>query len=267
MLHLLQKAKGRYIFNQRKNQKQKIDQFTARYIRENKLEHWLQQADASSASTGAELYDYVTLHSYIRTKKPTYVLECGTGKTTWIIADALHKNFTDGGVKGKVISMESIEKWYEEAKRIFPKELDTFVEIHYSPATTYMYSFIKGTAFTKVPDYPYDFVFVDGPELTITDDGQSYETVNMDFIRYIKNTDRKVTAVVDSRLRTCVAYGVIFGKQRMKFYKPWMVGVIENVSGKDMLINEDGERLNQLLQQTTSHQFAEPSWLKSLVYA
>lgn len=171
------------------------------------------------------------------------------------------KSPAGGGGKGLVISMESIERWYNEAKNIFPKELKEYAEIHHSPATTYMYSFIKGTAFTQVPDYPYDFVFVDGPELTITENGNSYETVNMDFIRYLLSTDKKATAIIDSRLRTCIAYGNIFGKNKVQYLKPWQVGIVQNVSKKDILLHLDGMPLSQMLKQNTDFKFANPEWL------
>ncbi|MBX2932303.1 MAG: class I SAM-dependent methyltransferase [Chitinophagaceae bacterium] len=263
MFHQLKKIKGKFTSYQRQQQRNKVNAFCEKYIQENNLQPLLDKVNAASNSTGAELYDYVTLHSYITTHKPQYILECGTGKSTWILAHALQQNHLRGGVKGIVISMESIEHWYNEAKNIFPEELKEYAEIHHSPATTYMYSFIKGTAFTQVPDYPYDFVFVDGPELTITENGNSYETVNMDFIRFLLSSNKTATAIIDSRLRTSLAYGNIFGKDKVKFLKPWQVGIIQNVSKKDMLLHVDGVPLLQMLKQNTDFKYDNPEWLKN----
>jgi len=263
MMQLLRTLKGKYIRASRKRQRIKIDAFVAAYIKQNNLTGLITQANTASTSTGTELYDYVVLHSYVRKHKVKYILECGTGKTTWILADALQKNHLESGVEGKVISMESIAKWYEEAVRIFPEHLKQYAEIILSPATTFLYSFVKGTTYTQVPDHPYDLVFVDGPELTITENGNSYETVNMDLVRYVLSTDRPVTAIVDSRLRTCVAYGIVFGKNKVKFLKPWLIGIVENVSRKDLMINIDGGPLSQMLKHSTVFKFDTPSWIKN----
>ncbi len=53
------------------------------YLASNDLNKVLDEARSALESTGADDSDYVLLHSYIRTHRPKYVLECGTGLTTW----------------------------------------------------------------------------------------------------------------------------------------------------------------------------------------
>ena len=43
-----------------------------------------------------------------------------------------------------------------------------------------------------------------------------------------------MTALIDYRLRTVLAYGVLFGKNKVQFLKPWNLGIVEDVSGKDL---------------------------------
>jgi len=133
------------------------------------------------------------------------------------------------------------------------------------PATTYQYSIIRGTAFTEVPDYPYDLVFVDGPELTVHEGEYSYETANMDFIRYMLKATKPVTAIVDCRPRTCLVYGMVFGKNKVKLLRPWLTGVVENVTKEDMILNNGGQYLWQGLSQTVQVLFDDPSWLKNKI--
>jgi hypothetical protein len=246
------------------NQNEKVKRFVTDYVSRYKLIDLINGADEHSTSTGAELSDYVALHSYILKYKPKFILECGTGKSTWILAHAMNEVFKQTGHKGLIVSMESIEKWHKEAGEIFPEQFKEYVQLHHSPASTFMYSFIKGTCFTEIPEYPYDLVFVDGPELTITENGNSYETCNMDFIRYLLTTNKKATAIIDSRLRTSIAYGIIFGKEKVQFIKPWNLGIVENVDKSDMLLNVDGISIAKIRSQATSFSFSNPKWIDEL---
>ena len=258
----LQKAANFYDRFHKRKQNRKAELFMAKYIKKNNLQELLNSVNSLTTSTGTDLYDYVSLHSYITKHQPHYILECGTGKSTWIIADALKKNKENFGIIGKVISMESVEQWYNEAKAILPERFGEQVEIHYSPATTYMYYFIRGTVYSKVPDYPYDMIFVDGPELDVTENGISHEGVNLDLIKYIQTTtsDKRVTALVDARLRTCIAYGNIFGLNKVKFLKPWNLGIVENINKDDLLLGCYGIKLTNLLKQNCNLRYDSLPW-------
>ena len=47
------------------------------------------KSDALSRSTGASLFDYVTLYRAVHKLQARTVLECGTGKTTYALAAAM----------------------------------------------------------------------------------------------------------------------------------------------------------------------------------
>ena len=70
-----------------------------------------------SISTGTEVTDYIVLYKYIKKFKPKIILECGTGRSTFIIAHAMKKYCGSGS---KLISMESVKKYYRAQNKIFP---------------------------------------------------------------------------------------------------------------------------------------------------
>ena len=236
--------------------------FVDGYMKSNRLDTLVQSADQASSSTGISHYDYVALHSIVRTKKPKFFLECGTGKSTWAIADALRLNHEQHGILGKVISMEGVEEWHRHAVSIFPPHLLPYAEIVYSPTTTYQHAMIQGSSYERVPDHPYEIVFVDGPAVDIESHGTSNESSNMDFIKLLNSTDRQMTAIVDYRVRTVMAYGLLLGKDKVKFLKPWNLGIIENVSRKDLLGNDsEFPQLFDRIKSTTQFAYDFPEWL------
>jgi predicted O-methyltransferase YrrM len=237
--------------------------FVNEYMKANRLAALVESADAASSSTGIDHYDYVALHSIVRKKKPKFFLECGTGKSTWAIADALRLNHEQHGIMGKVISMESVEEWYQQALSILPPHLSPYVEIVCSPATTYQHAMVRGSVYEQVPDHPYEIVFVDGPAMAIEENGVINEAANMDFIRLLNSTDREVTAVIDYRVRTVMAYGLLLGKDRVKFLKPWNLGIVENATRKQLLRNDSGfPELLDRIRSTTSFSYDFPEWIE-----
>ena len=132
MKKLIAQIKAKISDHQFEKSERRIQKFVEEYNQKNKLQQIILDVDSLSTSTGAGLYDYTLLHSYIREIKPTYILECGTGKSTWILADVLKKNFEEFGIKGKLISMENIHQYYTEACNNLPKEIADVVEIHLS---------------------------------------------------------------------------------------------------------------------------------------
>ena len=246
------------------SKKIKLNQFVKNYIVENDLGNLLELAEKESGSTGTDLSDYVFLHSMIREKKPAYVLECGTGKSTWIIADALKKNKEEFGVDGKVISMESEEKWYNQAISILPLKLSSFVDIKLSEIDYYSYSVIYGSIYKDIPNYPYDIVFVDGPNSSIEIEGVRHEIANLDFIKLVCNSHRKMSAVIDYRIRTVIAYSILFPPKKVQFLRLWGLGYVDNVNKFDIILNEDYEKVISTLKHQTNFHYNQPSWIKNI---
>ncbi len=260
MLGELKKLKGKLVGYQKRQHKERVKNYVSSYVEQNGLRDLIARANARSGSTGADDGDYVALHRMIRVKRPRHVLECGTGRTTWVIAHALAQNQKDHGIAGKVTSMESVKVWYDEASSIFPAELRPFADIRLSEPTTFMYGFIKGTCYTELPDLPYEIVFVDGPSPEVLE-GAAHQTANMDFVKVVLRSSIPVTAVVDYRLRTVIAYGVIFGKRKVQFLKPWNLGIVENVTKQDILLDDDAVHLKEILAATAQYRDGNPSWI------
>ena len=190
-----------------------------------------------SISTGTELTDYIYLYRFIKRFKPQIVLECGTGKSTFVIAHAMKKY---SNKNSKLVSMESVKKYYTAQKKIFPKKKYPFVEIKYSPLKLYTYSFISGTGYSKIPDYKYDFVFVDG-HLGSYKEKFQYEPgkINIDFLNIIlKNKTLSINAIIDNRKLTTWGYSLLFGKNIVNFNKFFSLGIIKQASFKKLMLKK-----------------------------
>ena len=83
---------------------------------------------SASDSTGCEFGDYLELYKTIKHLKPKYVLECGSGVSSCVIAYALMEIQNETGIKRKFISMEENEFYHEQVKKIFPEPLAEYVD-------------------------------------------------------------------------------------------------------------------------------------------
>ncbi len=168
-----------------------------------------------SNSTGCTYSDYWEIYSFVRNKKPKEILECGTGVSTIVMAYALLENEKEG-YKGRITSMESIEKYYEMARELLPDHFITYVDLIYSPVVEDYYSLFRGVRYRDVPmDRKYDFVFVDGPSYVAPSDGTF--TFNYDYLHIVKNSDHPVSAIVDKRVSTCHVHQKIFGLKKVNY--------------------------------------------------
>jgi|SRR3990172_7923343 len=220
-----------------RDRKTDILNYTKDYISKNKnLREIIEYANGCSKSSGVSLSDYVALYQTVRRNKPKFVLECGTGKTTMIIAQAMIDNCEESPCNElKLISMEHNKEWYDHAVSLIPEKFNGFLEIHYSPMDTYGYSFIRGTVYKETPDYPYEFVFVDGPS-------QGFEgeatMCNMALAKVVEMSEKPVTALIDNRKHTVLAYTMIFGVDKVKYYLDWSLGFVNGVTCHDMLLHD-----------------------------
>ena len=168
-----------------------------------------------SNSTGCSYSDYWEIYSFVRNKKPKEILECGTGVSTIVMAHALLENEKEG-YKGRITSLESIEKYYEMARELLPNHFKAYVDLIYSPVVEDYHSLFRGVRYRDIPlDRKYDFVYVDGPSYVAPTDGAL--TFNYDYLYIIKNTDHPVYAIVDKRVSTCYVYQKIFGLKKVNY--------------------------------------------------
>ncbi|TAL19587.1 class I SAM-dependent methyltransferase [Patescibacteria group bacterium] len=142
---------------------------------------------------------YYILYKIVRKLKPRFVLECGSGISTAIIISALREN---GG--GLLVSLDESPEYGNVVRDIVGSEVET----HISPSVEATYEGLTGTKYAQIPDYPYDFIFVDGPQT---------QTVDLDaFYVLEKNPIAKV--LIDCRVATVRALKQRFGG----LFNPWV---------------------------------------------
>jgi hypothetical protein len=85
-----------------------------------------------------ELTDYVLLTQKIKITRLQFVLECGTGMSTLVIAQAMMDYcFELYGDDLKLISMEHNKDWCDQQLSIVPESFKSFVQITYTPLDLY----------------------------------------------------------------------------------------------------------------------------------
>ena len=164
---------------------------------------------AGTAVTGAAYSDYLTLYEQVRTHRPVEILECGTGISTVVLAQALRRNETEGAHRGRVTSMEDNLDWHGIAKANLPTGLAPYIELVHSPKVDGYYKLFRGVQYEQIPDRPYDFVFSDGPDRRSPVNGD--KLFNLDLINVVRRSDRPVRAVVDNHYLTFYILQKVFG--------------------------------------------------------
>jgi len=168
----------------------------------------------ATKSTGCSWSDLWTLYKTVRSRKPREILECGPGVSTLVISYALMENEREGH-PGRITAMEELSAYHEMAMKLHPECLRPYVEFILSPRVEDHYSLFRGVRYRDVPERPYDFVFVDGPDLYAPSDGAM--TFDFDYIHVVRNSEKPVYGIVDYRLSTCYVFQVIFGLDKARF--------------------------------------------------
>tara|TARA_Y100001980_G_C14518586_1_gene293914 strand:+ start:445 stop:1182 length:738 start_codon:yes stop_codon:yes gene_type:complete len=211
--------------------KKKYDLYTKKKI--NNILPDLKNHILKNKSCGANFSDYYELYNYIIKKKPKYILECGSGITSYVIAKALHYNFIKSGVKGLCISMEELPNYHEDVKNNFPKELEQFIKFILSKRIEKHYSFYCGVGYKVIPKYDYEFVFIDGPDSISPID--SVRKFNFDLITAVQLSNKKIDCFIDNRLSTTYCYQNIFGKQKVRYDKLKKLGIVKKVDETNLV--------------------------------
>ncbi len=190
----------------------------ARRTLEEMPELWrlMTEVAAGTAVTGASYSDYLTLYEQVRTHRPREILECGTGISTVVLAQALRDNAAeDGGAPGRVTSMEDDADWYRTACERLPNEVSDIVEIVHSPKADGYYKCFRGVRYEALPERPYDFVFSDGPDRHSPVNGD--KLFNLDLINVVRRSEHPVCAVVDNHYLTFYVLQKVFGLDKARY--------------------------------------------------
>lgn len=142
--------------------------------------------------------------------------------------------------------MEEIEKWYEMAAELMPENLKDYVDLVLSPRVEDCYSIFRGVRYKDVPDRPYDFVFVDGPNFEAPSDG--HKTFDIDLIDVVKKSSKPVYAIVDNRLATCFVFQKVFGLEKAKYPAHTRLGFIGPCTKDDLKVVESKQCFSESLR-------------------
>jgi len=210
-MRYLRKFLRRYL----KHCRRKTEKSAATFLAQRKtLKSLINEARTISEAYGLADFEYVRLYQMVRELKPEYVIECGTGKSTFIIAHAMSQN----GNGKKLVSMEESSAWADEqmkaithffnhqnAKDWFPGSSQNLIELITSEIRIERHRVWAGSCYKDVKNYPYSFMMVDGPELN----NECF--VNIDVVNILKKSDKPISIWIDGRWPTVVMCRALFG--------------------------------------------------------
>jgi predicted O-methyltransferase YrrM len=175
----------------------------------------IERAAAGNAVTGVSFGDYLTLYRFVREHRPREILECGTGLSTVVLAQALRENERDGHARGRVTSMEDVKSWYENARARFPAELAPYVDFVLSEKVDGVYKCFRGVRYAALPERPYDFVFSDGPERHSPVNGD--KLFNLDLLEVVRRSATPVYGIVDDHYLTAYVLQRVLGPEKARY--------------------------------------------------
>jgi hypothetical protein len=195
--------------------RRKTDKTAATVLSQNgALRRLIEASKTISDSYGLTDFEYVRLYQMVTELKPDYVLECGTGKSTFIIAHAMSCN----GNGKKLVTMEESADWaHEQEKAIsyfyshrhasewFPGSSPELIELATSETAIERHRVWAGSCYKAIAPYPYSFMMIDGPELT----DECF--VNIDVVNVLKSSDIPISIWIDGRWPTVAMCRALFG--------------------------------------------------------
>lgn len=232
-MRYLQKFLRRYLRHCRR----KTEKTAAIFLEQNsQLKALINEARTISDAYGLTDFEYLRLYQMVREFKPEYVLECGTGKSTFIIAHAMSQN----GNGKKLVSMEESSVWADEqvkaiahffnhqnVKDWFPGSSQNLIELITSDIMIERHRVWAGSCYKDVKPYPYSFMMVDGPEL------HNECFVNIDVVNVLKTSDIPISIWIDGRWPTVAMCRALFGDKVIS--KPgWTHTEIYNATQSDL---------------------------------
>lgn len=180
-------------------------------IREEMAEYALR-----SKSTGVKFTTLWRAVRLILRYKPEIILECGTGLSTIVLAAAIKKLREQSATyAGKIVSLESVDEWFAEAKKNLPDKYQDIVELVLGAREKYEFLFFRGYCHSNIPVYDYDFVFLDGPSYQDQHGGAFCADV---FQAMTISSAPKLRGVIDTRVSSVFVMQQVFGVGAARYY-------------------------------------------------
>lgn len=180
-----------------------------------------------SPSTGCSFSDYWALYSYIRKAKPRCVLELGSGVSTMVIAYALCENQQKGDEPAQFVSIDESEDYLAATRQLLVGPFNEEVQLLHSSSVEKRWGPFVGRGYQTIPDLPYDFVFVDGPQY------ERETSFDVDLLELVSKSSTPITAMVDSRAGSCIIYS-LYLKPKFSFDRFQNIGWLTGATKKDL---------------------------------
>ncbi len=168
------------------------------------------------------LYDLYNLHRLVRQRRPTTVLEFGTGFSSLVLAHALSENLRDhppaapAKAKGapppspQVWTVDTNPRWIENVAQKMPEHLRGMVTFRHSTAEVCELAGQLCHRYVNLPSVVPDFVYLDGPDpadvkgsvngLSFTlENGEPRQVVSADMVLLEPSLKTGFFMVVDAR--------------------------------------------------------------------
>ena len=146
--------------------------------------------------------DLLFLHDTIYRRQPARCIEFGSGQTTVFIAEALYRRN-----RGHLWSLDASADWLAHSRQMLPERLQPFVTFVHSPVELTDEHGVVAWRYQAVPQGPWDFVLIDGPE------GTEESTFSSDLIYLIDDMTPSSRGMIDHRWRTAVLAKEVLGRR------------------------------------------------------
>ena len=194
------------------------------------MEAELKRYSQGSNTTGTQPITLWLCVRSILSTKPRMILESGTGASTIVLSLAVKKlKSEDDTYDCKIVSMESVKEWYDVAQANLPEHHSDIVEIIYGPRQKYEVSMFRGYIHSNIPDYNYDFVYLDGPKF---DDEKGTSFCADPIYLYQKSEKKVLKGVFDGRASSAFVIQTLFGKKAINYFAPSQAGTFHLQDGK-----------------------------------
>jgi len=194
------------------------------------MEDELKKYFKGSNTTGTQPITLWLAVQTILSIKPKMILESGTGASTIVLSLAVKKlKSEDPTFDCKIVSMESVKEWYDVAQENLPEHHSDTVEIIYGPRQKYEASMFRGYIHSNIPDYNYDFVYLDGPKF---DDEKGTSFCADPIYLYQKSEKKVLKGVFDGRASSAFVIQTLFGKKAVNYFIPSLAGTFHLQGGK-----------------------------------